>query len=171
MTARIEQRLAALRQQVADLRSRVTLSMARGVLRLGEDDHGLRQTQVGLLHGEVRGEIEHLEAYGLTAAPQPGAEAVVLFLGGERDHPLVLSTPDRRHRPRDLQGGEVCLYAAAGQRITLLANGDVRVYAPGKTVTAECATLILKGNLEVEGNIHATGSIIDDAGNTNHHGH
>lgn len=29
----------------------------------------------------------------------------------------------------------------------------------------------LIGNLEVDGNIHATGSIIDDAGNTNHHSH
>lgn len=29
----------------------------------------------------------------------------------------------------------------------------------------------LVGNLEVEGNIHATGTIIDDSGNTNHHSH
>lgn len=29
----------------------------------------------------------------------------------------------------------------------------------------------LIGNLEVEGNIHATGSIIDESGNTNHHSH
>ncbi len=29
----------------------------------------------------------------------------------------------------------------------------------------------LIGNLYVEGNIHATGSIIDDGGNTNHHSH
>ena len=29
----------------------------------------------------------------------------------------------------------------------------------------------LIGNLEVEGNIHATGAIIDESGNTNHHSH
>jgi len=32
-------------------------------------------------------------------------------------------------------------------------------------------TFRLIGNLYVEGNIHATGSIIDEGGNTNHHGH
>jgi len=32
-------------------------------------------------------------------------------------------------------------------------------------------TFVLIGNLEVNGNIHATGTIIDDSGNTNHHSH
>ena len=29
----------------------------------------------------------------------------------------------------------------------------------------------IPGNVEVTGDVHATGSIMDDSGNTNHHGH
>ena len=41
-------------------------------------------------------------------------------------------------------------------------NGEVEIHATKVTIV---------GNLEVAGNIHATGAIIDEGGNTNHHSH
>lgn len=41
----------------------------------------------------------------------------------------------------------------------------------GQSVTITTPTVFINGNVEVKGNIHATGTIIDDSGNTNHHSH
>ena len=51
----------------------------------------------------------------------------MLFVGGRRDHGLVLAVDDRRHRKRDLQPGEVALYTDAGQSLLLKADGTIEV--------------------------------------------
>jgi phage baseplate assembly protein gpV len=40
-----------------------------------------------------------------------------------------------------------------------------------KTLTLSAQNIVIEGNLEVKGNILATGSITDTTGNTNHHSH
>ncbi|MFT5871106.1 MAG: phage baseplate assembly protein gpV [Clostridium sp.] len=40
-----------------------------------------------------------------------------------------------------------------------------------KTLTIKAENIVIDGNLEVSGNIHSTGSIVDVTGNTNHHSH
>lgn len=49
-------------------------------------------------------------------------------------------------------------------------NSTIEILSP-KLIYIVCNEVRIKGNLEVEGNIHATGTIIDDSGNTNHHSH
>ena len=48
------------------------------------------------------------------------------------------------------------------RNLNIKADNSVNITTP---------VLNLTGNLEVKGNIHATGTIIDDSGNTNHHSH
>lgn len=50
--------------------------------------------------------VEVLEHVGHWAHPLPGAEVVLLSLGGNRELPFAMGVADRRHRPRDLQAGE-----------------------------------------------------------------
>ena len=45
----------------------------------------------------------------MTSHPLPGADALVLAVGGIRQHPVIL-IDDRRYRVRELAEGEVCLY-------------------------------------------------------------
>ena len=47
--------------------------------------------------------------YGITSHPLKGADALVLAVGGIRQHPIVL-IDDRRYRVRELEEGEVCIY-------------------------------------------------------------
>lgn len=56
-----------------------------------------------------------------------------------------------------------------GQGLSVETGAPVLVKAPSATL--EIPQVALKGNLEVDGNIHATGTIIDDAGNSNNHAH
>jgi len=46
--------------------------------------------------------------------------------------------------------------------ITIVCDGPITITAPEINIT---------GNMNVQGNIHATGTIIDEGGNTNHHQH
>lgn len=48
-------------------------------------------------------------------------------------------------------------------------GGRRTIEASAITIIAPTVTII--GNLEVVGNIHATGTIMDEMGNTNHHSH
>ncbi|MBR1025607.1 phage baseplate assembly protein [Bradyrhizobium liaoningense] len=89
--------------------------------------------------GDNRERIEQAQNYGFTATPLPrdeqqqsgvqdgkasaikgeAAEAVVAFMGGHRNHPVILALDDRRHRPRGLKPGENAQHDDIGQ-MTLL---------------------------------------------------
>jgi len=65
--------------------------------------------------------------------------------------------------------GEVRIVSAT--RVVIQTPNMVIKGKTGATNAVMEADFTLVGNLEVEGNIHATGSIIDEDGNTNHHSH
>ena len=79
------------------------------------------------------------------------------MLGGE--HP--------GKRPSGLPGGAAAIYDASGNIISLVGT-KIRLVAP---LFEFIGSVTIEGDLDVTGNIHATGTIIDDAGNTNHHDH
>lgn len=61
------------------------------------------------------------------------------------------------------------LLVKCGRNITVEASGPVAVRAPSATLDIPQVTL--NGNLEVNGNISATGKIIDEGGNSSNHTH
>jgi phage gp45-like len=58
------------------------------------------------------------------------AEAVVLFVGGLRDHPLVVSVDDRRYRKTGLAAGEVALYNHQSVYLLLKTGQVIEANAP-----------------------------------------
>jgi phage baseplate assembly protein V len=119
--------LDGLNRLLAPLRTRIANMVARAVVQMVNDEGQLQVLQLGVLDGETRDEVERFQNYGLTSVPLNGAEAVVLFVGGRRDHGLAVAVDDRRHRPIDLKPGEVCLYSKHGQRITLKDDGSITI--------------------------------------------
>jgi phage baseplate assembly protein V len=120
---------------VAPLRARVMNMIARAVVQRADDSKRLQLLQLGVLDGETRGDLERFQQYGFTSVPLEGAEAVVLFVAGRRDHGLVVAVDDRRFRPKNLQPGEVALYDQNGTLVVCKVNGDLEVTpASGKTV-------------------------------------
>lgn len=61
------------------------------------------------------------------------------------------------------------LLLKCGRNITVESGGQVVVKAPSAILNIPQVTL--KGNLQVNGNIRATGSIIDEGGNSKNHSH
>ena len=114
-------------KMLAPLSRRLRLMASRAVLRLISDATVMQIVQVKLLNGEVRDGIERVQNYGFTSVPLPGAEAIFLSLGGDRDHGIVITADDRRYRIKGLQGGEVAIYTdedkAAGEHRILFKRG------------------------------------------------
>lgn len=121
------------------LRLRTANLAGRAVLQLVDDTGNLQLVQIGVLDGETVDGAEHFQPDGLAGVSLPGAEAVVLFPNGDRSHPLVVVTSDRRYRPTGGQPGDRTLYnvvnGATGCRVTLLSTGDIEIQpAPGGKV-------------------------------------
>lgn len=143
---------------LAPLQRRVMLLVGRAVIRAVDDAGGLQELQAELLRGEVRGRLERFGALGLTAVPLPGAEGVLLFMGGNRDHGVVVAVEDRRHRPSGLAAGETALYHAGGNGTVILLGQDGSI-----TLKPSGGKVRVEGNLEIAGDLAATGDVLDQS--------
>lgn len=149
----------AIRKTVEPLRRRIHLAIARAAVK-GVSDEGARQRmQLSILRGETREGVERVQQYGMTSHPLPGAQAVIVCVGGNRDHPLVVCADDPRHRKTALAQGEVCLYTDEGDFIHL---------RRGRVVEISTQTLIVKASqkvrfetplFETTGSVAGTGNI------------
>lgn len=119
------------------MRDRVKNLAARGLVVLADSARKLQALQVRLLAGELKDGMEHLEQYGYTSCPLEGAEALALFLGGDRSHGVVIVAADRRYRLKGLKPGEVAIYTDEGDRIHL---------KRGRVVEIETVTLRVKAS-------------------------
>lgn len=130
-----------LRHLLRPLATRVANTIARGVVQLVNDGTKLQLLQLGVLAGEtVEGDkgAEHFQPYGFSSVPLVGAEAVVIFPNGDRSHPLVIATSDRRYRPIAGQPGEVVVYNNTGAKITITKDGDIKIQAAtGRQILAD----------------------------------
>ena len=117
---------------LAPLKRRVQLTVSRAIVRLINDATVLQTLQVEALRGETLDGVERLQNYGFSSHPLAGAQAVLLALGGNRQHSIVIAVDDRRHRATDLDEGEVQVYTdqhdpANPHRIVLKSNRVIRI--------------------------------------------
>ncbi|MBX9595013.1 MAG: phage baseplate assembly protein V [Roseomonas sp.] len=142
---------ADLSRALAPFSRRLMMAISRGVLRGADDSSGMQRLQVTMHAEETRDDVDRVQPFGLSAMPLPGAEVVIVCVGGARDNPIAIGVDDSRLRPTGLANGETCLYSArAGQRIWLQADGTILI--TGEKLRIEC-------DVEVAGNITATGEI------------
>ena len=93
-----------------ELRRRVMLMIGRAVLTVVDDTKRMQNVQVrGPAGGDHRRRRAVPACTDITSHPLPGADALVLAVGGIRQHPVIL-IDDRRYRVRELAEGEVCIY-------------------------------------------------------------
>lgn len=110
-----------------ELSRRVAMTSTRGRMSLVDDKKKLQQVQVELYADETKDNVERFQQYGFTSVPLEGAEALVIFLAGGRDHGIVHAIDDRRHRLNELQGGDVALYTDEKTRIVLTRKQTIKL--------------------------------------------
>jgi phage baseplate assembly protein V len=126
------------RRLLKPIRDSMRNMIARGVVQLVDDGKKLQMMQAGVLAGEPKDDVEHFQPYGFSSSPLPGAELVIVFVAGDRDHPIAIASSDRRYRPTGAQPGEVIVYNNAGAKATLTKDGDIHLQAaPGRQVLVD----------------------------------
>jgi phage gp45-like len=142
--------LRSVERMLRPVSVRVANLVARAVVKLVDDSTKVQLLQLGVLSDETRDGIERFQNYGFTSVPVDGSEAVVLFVGGRRDHGVALAVDDRRYRLRNLESGAVAVYNRAGSSIVMRDNGDVEITSASGVVT-------VAGDVEVTGDVTADG--------------
>jgi phage gp45-like len=157
---------------LAVLRRRLANVVRRAVVALIDDSPKMQLAQINVqTDGDTCDGCERFQEYGFSSVPLKGAEAVVLFVGGLRDHPLVIAIDDRRSRKRGLQPGEVCLYTDEGDFLIFERGGHVTIHA-SSDVTIDAPSLHLTGDLTVDGDITVpSGDVVADTVHLKTHRH
>lgn len=131
-------------QLLSPAAKRISNMLARGAVTLANAANKLQTLQVSLLSEEAKDTLEHLEPYGFTSHPLPGAEVLAAFIEGDRSHGVVIVASDRRYRPINLAAGDVSIFDNRGHKITLTATGIV-IAANGHPVTVIGGDVIADG--------------------------
>jgi phage baseplate assembly protein V len=163
--------IADVRAGIRALNNRVMLTVARAVVSLVDDTTKLQSLQLKLLRREIRENVERFQNYGFTGKPHAGAEAVVVFVGGNRDHGLCIAVDDRRYRVKGLEDGEVAIYTDEGDTIVLKRNRVIEVTTETFRVNASTKVEINSPLLEVNtdsstfsGDVDVVGDVSDANG-------
>lgn len=119
--------ISDVQKLIGPLHRRVVNTVARAVVKLVSDDKKMQLLQLNVLDGETKDEVEHFQHYGFTVFPDDDAEALIVCVGGKRDHAIAIAVADRRSRIGNLSKGEVLVYDKTGSKILLKANGDIEV--------------------------------------------
>lgn len=143
--------------------NKIRLAIGRAIVKLITDSTKIQELQLQLLSDELRARVERFQDYGFTSVPMEGAEAIVLFVGGDRSHGIAVKVDDRRYRKKDLEPGEVCMYTKNGDYVLIKDGGIIEVKASDELkVDAPLATFT--GDVHVEGNITCDGDVSDANG-------
>jgi phage baseplate assembly protein V len=161
----------AIREATADMRGKINLMLGRGIVTRVNDAGAIQLIRGKLMDGEDYDQMERVQQYGLTSVPLAGAELLSTFIGGNRDHAVVVAVDDRRYRLRGLKDGEMAIYDDQGQKVHLTRTGIV-INGAGKPITIQNAPEIdmktplvkMDGDLRVGGKVVAAGDITDGSG-------
>lgn len=152
---------------MSDTHQRVMNMIARGRLSAVDDSNGMQFVQVSLLRDEAKADVERFQQYGFSSVPPPGSEAVCLFIGGGRDHGIVMSIDNRKSRMRGQAAGEVGMYSDEGDYIVLKRGNTVEVGTDRLVIHAdveveiEVPLLVIRApRIEIEGDVFINGNLV-----------
>ncbi|SDA18121.1 phage baseplate assembly protein V [Pseudomonas sp. NFPP10] len=109
---------------------------------------------------------EQFQYYGFSSAPLPGAEYIVIPVGGNSKHSVVVASEDGRYRLA-LKDGEVSLYTDEGDcvhmkrgRVIEIVTDELVVKARNK-IQFDTPMVEITGDQYTQGSIKADGEISD----------
>jgi hypothetical protein len=123
------------RNSLLEMSGRVMHIATRLTLNKANSNPMMQEMNFDGMAKEGRKIVEQMQSFGMSATPLPrdeqdgqgglgsmlsnikgkAAEGIALFLGGQRNHPVVIGVDDRRHRPMGLKPGESFQYDQQGQ--------------------------------------------------------
>jgi phage gp45-like len=138
------------RNSLLETAGRAMHQIVRLTLNKANDNPMMQELSFDGMFGDGRGIVERIQHFGFTSMPLPrdqqqqqggsgggaggasggadqdkgpAAEGIAVFVGGQRNHPVVIAVDDRRHRPMGLKAGENAQYDDIGQMTLLRRTG------------------------------------------------
>ena len=134
-------KLAQKTKQAAQSISDSIRQAFRGKLTLTQSSEPIQRVQVQGLADETLQEIEQLQQFGFTSHAPNGTDVIVIPLGGDTSHGIVIASEHGSFRLKSLQSGEVAVYDQSGSSIVL---------KQGKLIEIDCDTLHIKAQSQVK---------------------
>ena len=129
--------------------------IARRVVLKNINDDGETQTaSVEVAPGMWRDKVEIMQPYGLaTSAPEDGALAVAVAIGGNEDDIVLLPVGNPSARMGGLKPGETALYNQHGDGILVGADGTVSIQAGASIVlkVGGVTVTVSPGGVDIDG--------------------
>ncbi len=148
----------ALSKLLAPINRRIRQIATRAIVSAINTDTALVALTARVSESELLARLEYFEPYGFTASPPVGSEAIVLSLGGRREHTVVLQVANRQFRLKGLSTGDVALYNKNGDKIVLNNDGNAEVTV-SKKIKMKCPNIELTGNVLITGNLTLNGDM------------
>lgn len=101
------------------LKRKIQLLVSRAVVNIVTDSLKQQNMQINLLDGETADDVERFQNYGHTSVPPAGSEAIVLSVGGKRQHLVAVVVDNKASRLKDLKSGDSALYHQQGHYLLL----------------------------------------------------
>lgn len=134
---------------IRPLQQRILLMLARGIVSDSTDTDGVQRILAEVLKDEVLDKLERFQNYGFSSRPLDGAEALITFVGGNRDHGIVIAVEDRRYRLKAMEKGEVALYSDEGDFVHLKRDRKMEIGTLELTINAETKAIINSPETEI----------------------
>ncbi|OOF50261.1 baseplate assembly protein [Rodentibacter genomosp. 1] len=133
-------RLSQAIQQKAQVAVEEIRQAFRGVLHLVKSADNIQKVQASGLADETLQDVELMQHFGFTSVPPADTQAVILPIGGQTSHGIVIATENGSFRVKNLQGGEVAVYDESGSSIVL---------KKGRLIEIDCDVLKIKAATKV----------------------
>lgn len=99
----------------------------RGVLHLVKSADNIQKVQASGLADETLQDVELMQQFGFTSVPPTNTQAVILPIGGQTTHGIVIATESGSFRVKNLQGGSDAIFTGDVQQRggSFTTDGDV----------------------------------------------
>lgn len=152
---RAEDVVRIIRQVIRPIKNKLLLTVGRGILLAAKDSKEIQQLQITLLADEIKDQVESMAHFGFTSNPPKGSDLVMVSVGANREHGIVIATEHREYRFKDLGEGEAAIYSKDGDYVHLK-NGNV-IDVKTKTLNIDASTEVNITSPQV--NINASGGV------------
>lgn len=139
------------------LKRKLQLLVSRAVVNIVTDSLRQQNLQINLLDGETADDVERFQNYGHTSVPPAGSEAIVLSVGGKRQHLVAVVVDSKSSRLKNLKSGDSSLYHLEGHYILLTENQLITLISKNLHATAAEKILFETQQTQFTGNVDIIG--------------
>ncbi|MDF7670233.1 phage baseplate assembly protein V [Orbaceae bacterium ESL0721] len=144
-------------QPFNQLKRKIQLLVSRAVVNMVTDTLKQQNLQVTLLANEVADDVERFQNYGHTSVPPAGSEAIVLSVGGKRQHLVAVAVDSKSVRMKNLKGGDSALYHLEGHHFLLTSEQLATLCCSQFQTKAQTAILFDSPQTQFTGNVDIMG--------------